>query len=69
MSSQSDRIFAKDADGRVYTVMCIEEFPPMIAATNMLGERRYKTILGDKLISSDGINFTFKSSGKVITKI
>jgi len=67
MNSKGDKIFARDSDGRVYSLVCVIEQPDY--RENVLPVKRYTTTLGDKLITSDGINFTLKSSGKIIRKI
>ncbi|MES2624658.1 MAG: hypothetical protein V4628_05240 [Pseudomonadota bacterium] len=66
-----DRIVAEDADGRLYTVMCIQEYVPendLGTAIREIG-LTYQTTLGELLTTSDNVSFNIAGTNHFLHKV
>ncbi len=66
-----DRIVAEDADGRLYTVMCIQEYVPENDLGTLIREigLTYQTTLGEFLTTSDNVTFEITDTNRYLHKV
>jgi hypothetical protein len=66
-----DRFVAEEADGRLYTVLCIEETvfdDDQNIAGRVLGVT-YQTTVGEILTTTDAVNFNVENTDRCLRKV